>query len=156
MIGGLAWLGLAIVCGLCGVFFTAVGVRILTHEVQARAWRRSLVALQVRLPRSATAGEIARWLGAVRTLVPQRRGWSLLPDAPVGVETTATAGGIRHIVVVAERLRTDVVALCSAALPGTRVTEVTDYLTGEYGPRFTAATELRIRGSGDLLATDPS
>lgn len=156
MIGDLAWLGLAIVCGLCGVFFTGVGVRILTHEVQARAWRRSLVAFEVRLPRNATADEVARWLATVRTLVPRRRGWSLLPDAPVSVETTATVDGIRHVVVVSQRLRTDVVALCSAALPGARVIEAADYLTGDYGPCFAAATEMRIRGSGDLLATDRS
>jgi Type IV secretion-system coupling protein DNA-binding domain len=145
---------LAVVCGLAGVVLFAFGVRVVVHETNTWMWRRSLVAFELRIPHSVDTDDVARWVGLVRSLVPQRRWWSALPRSPLCVETTATGEGIRHVVIIPQWRRTAVLATVSAALPSARLVALTDYLTGDYGPRFQAATEMRLRGGGELLATD--
>ena len=116
-------------------------------------WRRCLVAFEVRLPRAVDTDDVARWVGLVRSLVPQRRWWSMLPRSPFCLETTATHHGIRHVVVIPASQQAAVLATLSAAIPGARLVKLTNYVTGD-GRRFQAATELRLRGGGELLATD--
>ncbi|MDQ3763033.1 MAG: type IV secretion system DNA-binding domain-containing protein [Actinomycetota bacterium] len=148
------WLLLAVACGLAGLALFAWGVRVLAHELHTWAWRRSLVAFELRIPRAVTAEDVARWVGLLRSLVPQRRWWSALPRSPLCVETTATHEGIRHVAVIPGWRQTAVLSTLSAAIPGARLVKLTDYLTGCYGPRLQAATEIRLRGGGELLATD--
>jgi Type IV secretion-system coupling protein DNA-binding domain len=145
---------LAFTSGLAGLVLFACGARVLAHELHTWAWRRSLVAFELRIPRAVTAEDVARWVGLLRSLVPERRWWSALPRSPLCVETTATHDGIRHVVVCPGWRRTAVLSTLSAAIPGARLVKLTDYLTGCYGPRFQAAIEMRLRGGGELLATD--
>lgn len=86
--------------------------------------------------------------------MPERRWWSLLPRSPFCLETTASRDGIRHVIVYPGWQRVAVLSTVSAAIPGARLVKLPDYLTGDYGPRFKAAAEIRLRGHGELLATD--
>lgn len=145
---------LAVLSGASGVAVFGFGIRVLAHEVHAVAWRRSLAAFELRIPHAVDAADVARWVGLVRSLVPARHWWSLLPRAPFCLETTATNDGIRHVVIVPAGRRTAVLSALTAAIPGARLIELPEYLTGERGPGFQAATEIRLRGGAELLGTD--
>lgn len=145
---------LALLSSVSGLVLAGFGVRVLAHELNGYRWRRALVALEIRLPHSIDAADIARWVGLVRSLLPARRWWSILPRSPLCVETTATNDGIRHVLVIPASQRTAIQATLTAAIPGARLIAIPDYLTGDYGPRFHAATEIRLRGGGELLTTD--
>jgi hypothetical protein len=148
----LLWLGLAVVSGLAGVGLFAFGAWVLIHEVQVAHWRRSLVAFEVRLPRTATVAEISRWVGSVRAMVRARRWWSILPRWPVVIETSATRAGVRRVLLVPSRLRSEVISTVAALVPGARLVDLPDYLTTGERVRYQAAAEARLRGGGDLLA----
>jgi len=148
----LLWLGLAAASGLAGVALFVCGVRVVVHEVQMVWWRRSLVAFELRLSRTASVGEVSRWVGTVRAMVRARRWWSMLPRCPLVVETTATREGIRRVLLVPSRLRTGVVSTLAAVIPGARLDELPAYLTGRERVRYQVAGEARLRGGGDLLA----
>lgn len=148
----LLWLGLAMVSGLAGLALFVFASRVLVHEMQVARWRRSLQALELRLPRTATVGEVGRWVGTVRAMVRARRWWSMLPRWPLVVETTATQAGVRRVLLVPARLRSEVISTLSALVPGARLDELPDYLTTTERVRCQAAGEARLRGFGDLLA----
>ena len=152
MVSDLLWLGLAAVLGLAGVGLFGFGARVVIHEWNVSRWRRSLVAFELRLPRTATVDEVGRWVGTLRAMVPARRWWSPLPRRPLVVETTATRDGIRRVVLVPSRLRTEVVATMGALLSGARPDELPDYLTTTTRHTYQAAGEARLKGFGDLLA----
>lgn len=154
MTADLAWLGLAVLSGLAGIAVTVFGARVLIHEAHTAQWRRSLTAFELRMPLGASTDDLERWLATVWTLVPQRRWWSVLPRWPLCVETTATHEGIRHVVMISGWQPAAVLSTLSAAIPGARLVKLTGYLTGYYGPRFQVATEIWLRGRGELLATD--
>lgn len=154
MTADLAWLGLAVLLGLTGLTLMVFAVRVLIHEAHTARWRASLVAFELRIPLDASTDDLERWLATVWTLVPQRRRWSVLPRWPFCFETTATHEGIRHVVVIPYWRRAAVLSTLSAAIPGARLTKLVDYLTGDHRPRFQAATEIRLHGGGELLATD--
>jgi hypothetical protein len=145
------WLAVAVLLALVGVWLVAVGVRVLVGEAQAAEWRRSLVGFELRLPRTVTTDDVARWLGTLWTLVPQRRRWSLLAHQPIGLETTADQHGIRHIVLVPGRWRTHVLSTLAAVLPGARLDELP--AVSEHG-RFRQAVQLRLRGAVELFAVE--
>jgi hypothetical protein len=151
MLSDLVWLGVAAAFALIGVVLVAFGARVLIHEAQGAAWRRSLVAFELRLPRTATVAEVGRWVGTVRAMTPARRWWSILPRWPLVVETSATRAGVRRVLLVPARLQTEVVATVGALVPGARLDELPDYLAGQRR-RYQAAGEARLRGFGDLLA----
>ncbi|MGH3871291.1 MAG: type IV secretory system conjugative DNA transfer family protein [Pseudonocardiaceae bacterium] len=148
----LAWLALAVVAGLAGIAMFGFGARVVLHEFHVARWRRSLVAFELRLPRTATVAEVSRWVGTLRAMVPARRWWSPLPRCPLVVETTATREGIRRVLLVPARLRTEVVATLGAVISGARPDELPDYLTTTTRHTYQAAGEARLRGFGDLLA----
>jgi energy-coupling factor transporter ATP-binding protein EcfA2 len=152
MMRDVAVLMLAMGAGLAGLVLVAFGVRVLVHEVQMAAWRRSLVALELRVPRTATVKDVARWVGTARAMVRSRRWWSLLPRWPLVMETTATKAGVRWVLLVPDRLRAQVISTVAATVPGARLEERPEYLS-EAMPRFQAAAEVRLRGGGFLLAT---
>jgi hypothetical protein len=56
---------LALLSGVSGLTLAGFGVRVLVHEANTHAWRRSLTAFELRIPHSATPDDIARWLGLV-------------------------------------------------------------------------------------------
>ncbi len=152
MMSDLAWLALAVVAGLAGIAMFGFGARVVLHEFHVARWRRSLVAFELRLPRTATVAEVSRWVGTLRAMVPARRWWSPLPRCPLVVETTATREGIRRVLLVPARLRTEVVATLGAVISGARPDELPDYLTTTTRHTYQAAGEARLRGFGDLLA----
>ena len=145
-------LGLTVVFGLCGAALCLQGLRMIVHEAQTAAWRRSLTAYELRLPRTASVAEIGRWVGTARSMVRSRRWWSLLPRWPLVVETTATRSGVRWVLLVPSRLRADVVATLAAVVPGARLDERPGYVKESTWVRYQAAGEVRLRGGGDLLA----
>jgi hypothetical protein len=152
MLSDFAWLALAAVAALAGVAVFGFGARVVLHEFHVSRWRRSLVAFELRLPRTATVGEVARWVGTLRAMVAARRWWSPLPRCPLVVETTATREGIRRVLLVPARLRTEVVATLGAVISGARPDELPDYLTTTTRHTYQAAGEARLKGFGDLLA----
>lgn len=145
-------LGLAVVSGLSGVALFVFGARVVVHELQVAHWRRSLTAFELRLPRTATVAEVGRWVGTLRAMVRARRWWSILPRWPLVVETSATRAGVRRVLLVPSRLRSDVISTLGAMVPGARLDELPDYLTTGERVRYQAAGEARLRGFGDLLA----
>jgi hypothetical protein len=148
------WQATFLGCAVAGVVFTALGVWVLAHEVQMWRWRRDLVALELRLPRTVTTTEIASWVSAVRSIMRARRWWSLLAVWPLCIEVTATADGIRRVLVVPQRLRGDVLATVSAVLPGARLDQLEGYVTQRPPRRLRVAVEARVRGGGVLLGVD--
>lgn len=152
MVADLAWLGFAVLLGLAGVALMVFGARVLLHEAQTAHWRASLVAFELCLPRVATVGEVSRWVGSVRAMVRARRWWSILPRWPLVVETSATRAGVRRVLLVPARLRSEVISTLAAGIPGARLIDLPDYLTTGERVRYQAAGEARLRGGGDLLA----
>jgi energy-coupling factor transporter ATP-binding protein EcfA2 len=146
------WLGLAVASGLAGAGLFVFGVRVVLHELQVEWWRRSLVAFELRLPRTATVAEVGRWVGSVRAMVRARRWWSILPRWPLVVETSATRAGVRRVLLVPSRLRSEVISTVAALVPGARLVDLPDYLTTGERVRYQASGEARLRGGGDLLA----
>jgi len=152
MAADLVGLGCAVLLGLAGLILVAFGVRVLIHEAHTAQWRASLTAFELRMPRTATVAEVGRWVGTLRTMVRARRWWSILPRWPLVVETTATRAGVRRVLLVPARLRTEVISTLAALVPGARLDELPDYLTTGKRERYLAAGEARLRGGGDLLA----
>jgi hypothetical protein len=145
-------LGLGVLSGLSGMALFVFGARVILHEMQTARWRRSLTAFELRLPRTATVAEVGRWVGTVRAMVRARRWWSILPRWPLVVETSATRAGVRRALLVPSRLRTEVISTLGAMVPGARLDELPDYLTGSERVKYQAAGEARLRGGGHLLA----
>jgi len=145
-------LGLAIASALAGTALLVLGTRVIVHEAQVARWQRSLVAFELRLPRTATVAEIGRWVGTVRAMVRARRWWSILPRWPLVVETTATRAGVRRVLLIPARLRSEVISTVAALVPGARLVDLPDYLTTGKRVLYQAAAEVRLRGGGDLLA----
>jgi energy-coupling factor transporter ATP-binding protein EcfA2 len=148
----LLWLGFAVLLGLVGLALTVFGARVLLHEAHTARWRASLTAFELRVPRTATVTEVGRWVGTVRAMVRTRRWWSILPRWPLVIETTATRAGVRRVLLVPARLRTEVISTLAAVVPGARLDELPDYLTGSKSECYQAAGEARLWGGGDLLA----
>jgi len=148
---GFPWDALA--AAVAGVVLTVWGGRVVACEVHGWWWRRSLTPLQIRLPRSATIDDLGGWVGALRTLLPGVKRWGLA--RPVCVEISGTHHGIRHVLWVPRRLRADVLAAISAAIPGARLDDDTP-ASGATEPsvRVRAAREARSTGAAEPLATN--
>jgi hypothetical protein len=152
MLTDLAWCGFAVLLGLAGLALMVFGARVLIHEAHMARWRQSLTAFELRLPRTTTVGEVSRWVGTLRAMVRARRWWSILPRWPLVVETSATRAGVRRVLLVPSRLRTEMISTLAALVPGARLDELPGYLTGAKRERYQAAGEARLCGGGDLLA----
>jgi hypothetical protein len=125
--GGLAILGLI------------VGARWLAAD----AWRRRLVAYQVRLPAGLSADQVSGWLGMVAAATRSQ---------PLGIEVLATHKGIFYFLLVPLGLEGAILGQLQSALPGVRVDEAPDYLTTQ--PAVRAASELRLSSTSYPLAHD--
>ena len=80
-------------------FFTVVStsaVVIVARLLEATAWRRSLLAIELRMPLGLTVEHVVRWLNTVAAATHPPR-LALLPYPPVALEVVADAGGIRHV-----------------------------------------------------------
>jgi hypothetical protein len=92
---------------------------LLTRVLDARAWRRSLVAFRLYPPAGLTLDTVTAWLGSLSALTHASRWW-LLPYPPLVIEIVGTPEGITHYLLVPERMRGAVLAACRAHLPGGR------------------------------------
>ncbi|HEY1915738.1 MAG TPA: type IV secretion system DNA-binding domain-containing protein [Streptosporangiaceae bacterium] len=121
---------------------TIFGFIIGWRSIEAKAWRRSLVALAMQFPRRLTADQVGTWLAMLGSM-----------RVVIGIETRATKDRIAHYLIVPKKRQADVLAGSRAILPGLHLEEASDYLTGQ-GVRWQAATELRITHLSHQLATD--
>lgn len=130
-------------------------LRLGIHGLQVWCWRWSLVAFELRLPRTTTTDDVARWVGALRAMLPGRRWWSLLPRRPICLEITATRRGVSHVLVIPRRSHAGLQAALAAVLPGARLTELSrQYFDLDLSLRRQVAAEARLKSTGGLLATD--
>jgi Type IV secretion-system coupling protein DNA-binding domain len=129
---------LSIVLG--GVVILAVIVGWRGHD--ARAWRRSLVALSVRFPRGLTAQQVSDWLAMVGSM-----------HIVVSIEVFATNDTMSHYVVLPKARQADLVAGTRAIMPGARLESAPEHL--ERTPvEWQAVTELRITHLSHPLAAE--
>lgn len=115
-----------------------VGLVLLARWSEGRDWRRSLVALQLRLSADISIDAVTAWLSTVNAATHAPL-FSLLPAPPVAVEIVATRTGISYVLLVPDKMRDAMFASIRACLPGVRVTELADYLAVR--PRFRVAVE---------------
>jgi hypothetical protein len=87
-----------------------LGVVIGWRWLDARAWRRSLVALSLRFPRGLKADELSAWLGILGS-----------SRMPVALEVVATSEQIAHCLLVPKTRRADLLAGTRAVLPRLRL-----------------------------------
>jgi hypothetical protein len=112
---------------LAGGGSSLIGVIVGARWLEARHWRRSLVAYRLSLPSNLTVEVVAEWLATIRAMVHAPR-LALLHSPPIGIEITGSADGIEHVALVPRGLKTAFVSGLQAALPGTRAEELSDYL----------------------------
>lgn len=129
---------LSIVLGGLVILGVVVGWRWL----EARSWRRTLVAMSLRFPRGLTAEQVGAWLAMLGSL-----------RVVVGIEIVATKDSVKHYLVVPRARRGDVTAGTRAVLPGLRLEDATDYLKTR-SVQWRAACELRITHLSHQLAVD--
>ena len=119
-----------------------LGVILGWRELDARSWRRSLVAMTVRFPRGLTAGQVSAWLATLGSM-----------RVVVGIEVVATGDAMSHYLLVPKARQADLVAGTRAVLPGVRLEEATDYLERRSAD-WQAVTELRITHLSHQLAAE--
>jgi len=124
---------------------------LLARWLNGRTWRRSLVALTLRLPGATTTADVGRWLARVHVMT-ESPGWYLIPNSPIALEVTARRGVITHTVLVPARLQQLVLASLRASLPNVRAEEAPNYLA--HRPNFRVAAEATLTNDKRSLATD--
>jgi hypothetical protein len=129
----------------------AFGLILLTRMLDARAWRRSLVAFRLYPPAGLTPENVTAWLGSLSALTHAPRWW-LLPYPPLVIEIVATTEGIAHYLLVPERQCGAVLAACRAHLSGARIEDVPEYLSSR--PRPLLAAEWRLSSRRRSLGVD--
>jgi Type IV secretion-system coupling protein DNA-binding domain len=129
---------------------SCIGVLLGARWLDSRSWRRSLVALTVRVPRDTGVEQVSRWLARIQVLTESPK-WSLLHD-PVAVELVANSRDISVFVLAPERLHGSLLASIQAALPGARVDTAADYLAVR--PPMRVAAEATITNLRRPLATE--
>jgi hypothetical protein len=121
---------------------TAILALIVTFRwSEAGSWRASLVAYRLGLPRDLAADDVAAWLGHVVSSTHASR-FGLLTPPPVALEVTATADGIRHVLLVPRAMSGAVLAGLRAAMPAVRYDRMDGYWAGR--PAVSLAAEARL------------
>lgn len=133
--------------GLLALFGLLLGLRFL----DARAWRRSLIALRLHPPARLTADNVSAWLGSLSALT-HASWWWLTPQPPLVIEITATAQGIVHHVLLPEPMRAAVLGSVRAHLSGARIEDVPGYLGAR--PRPVMAAEWRLTNRQRALGSE--
>lgn len=112
---------------------TILGLILGARWLDARSWRRRLVAYQLCFPAGLSADQVADWLGVVAA---DTRRW------PVSVELEATHRGIGYYLLVPLTQAASTLARLRSALPGLRADEAPDYLSTR--PAVRAAHEYKL------------
>jgi Type IV secretion-system coupling protein DNA-binding domain len=128
-----------------------IGLVLGGRYLDALVWRRSLVAFSLRLPTDLTTDNVARWLATVAAATHAAR-LALLPHPPVALEVVADRHGIRHMLLVSERMQATILSSLRASLPGVRLEDAPDYL--KQRPRFRAAAEAVLTSHRRQMAID--
>jgi Type IV secretion-system coupling protein DNA-binding domain len=139
----------ALIILTCGL--GAVSVVLTARYLEARAWQRSLLALNLRLPSGLTTDDVARWLNTVAAATHATR-LALVPLPPVALEVVADREGIQHFLLVPEQMRATILSGLRAALPGVRLEEMSGYLKER--PRCTIAAEAVLTTHRRQLAVE--
>lgn len=126
---------------ILGAGLVIVALVLAARWLEARAWRQSLVTLELHMPLGLTPMDISRWLNTVAAATHRHR-LALLPCPPFVFEVVATSAGVRYLLLVPKSMRDTALAGLRAALPGARVTELPDYVKER--PSFVAATEAEM------------
>ena len=119
-----------------------LGVVVGWRWLDGRTWRQSLVAMQLQFPRGLKADELSAWLGMLGTL-----------RVAMALEIVASRQAINHYLLVPKTRKAEVLAGTRSVLPGLRLEDAPDYLTGRM-PTWQAARELRITHLSHQLAAD--
>lgn len=136
---------------LFGAGLVVIGVVLLARLLDARSWRRSLTAIELRFPSGLGIDDVVRWLGTVAATL-HTPAWSLLPHPPVVLEISATRSGIRYALLVPERLQGTIASGLRAALPGIRTEALPNYVAAR--PRLSIAGEAVLAGYRRQLTVD--
>jgi hypothetical protein len=126
-----------------------LGLVMLVRWLDAWAWRASLTAYQLTLPPALTAADVAAWLAHV-VATTHATGLGLRLPPAIGLEVSATSGGIVHTLLVPKSLTGTVLAGLRATLPAARIEEQ-PYASA---PVFTLAAEARLTSLTRPLAHD--
>src|SRR2546430_16981751 len=128
-----------------------LGVLLGARHLEALAWRRSLLAIELRLPIGLTTDDINRWLNTIAAAAHAPR-LSLLPCPPVALEAAADVKGLRHLLLVPKQLRATALRGLPAALPGGRPEAAPDYLKTR--PHLNATAEAALSNPGPDESVD--
>jgi hypothetical protein len=128
---------LAVMAGMAAL----LAVVLVARWLEAQAWRATLRAYTLSWPHEVSADEVAAWLGHL-VAATHAPALGLLASPPVGLEVVGTAGGIRHVLVVPERMEGAVLSALRAALPGVRLEPDPTYLRRRPAVRMAAEGRL--------------
>ncbi len=117
------------------------GLLLLARWLEARSWRRSLLAFRLRLPADISVDAVAGWLATVNAATHAPL-FSLLSAPPVALELVGSREGIEHVLLVPRNMRDVILSGVRASLPGVRVEELPDYLSTR--PTFKIAAEATL------------
>ena len=131
--------------------FAVIGVILAGRMLEASAWHKSLVAFRLSLPANLTLDDVAYWLSSVNAAIHAPR-FSLLPAPPIVIEVRSTSRGIEHVIAVPKNLQGALLSGLHAGLPGTRVEELSDYLSTR--PKFRVAAEATVTSHTRPLGVD--
>lgn len=126
-------------------------VIVVARAVQARGWRRSLVAFQLHPPATLSAGEVSAWLAHIAAVTHPSR-FAVLPLPPVCIEVVSTGGGVHFYVLVVQRAEAQFLSGIRATMPGCRVCEAREYRMQR--PAFQVAAELIMTSHTRQLSVD--
>lgn len=122
---------LALLIAIAGL--SVLGLIVAARWLDARSWRRRLVAYQLRLPAGLSADQVSGWLG---TVAADTHG------QPIGLEVLATHKGIAYYLLIPLSQATSTLSRLRSALPGVRADENPDYFSSR--PVIRVASELTL------------
>ena len=134
----MTWAVVSILIGGLAVLGVVVGWR----WYDSQAWQQSLIAMRLQFPRGLKGDDVSAWLGMLGTL-----------RVPLALEIVASRQAISHILLVPKSRQAEVLAGTRSVLPGLRLDDAPDYLSGKHGA-WQAACELRITHLSHPLAAD--
>lgn len=123
--------------------FMCIGVVLVGRWVEARLWRRQLVAYRLELPRALTHAQVSGWLAALGAATR---------NIPVAIEIVANSEGIRHVLVVPRLHARLLLNQTRSLLPGVRAELVPGYLIDD--APIQAAGELRVTSTSHPLSQE--
>ncbi len=126
-------------------------VILVARYLESRFWRRSLLAIELRLPIGLTVDDVNKWLNTVAAATHPSR-LALLPYPPAALEVVADADGVRHMLLMPKALRATVLSGLRAALPGVRVQDDPGYL--RVRPSWMVGAETTLSGQRRQMSVD--